>query len=87
MKNGISLLLFGWSAADGLSRIMCFWIYCLSINDTYFLVGVVALFILPSLPGEDRILGWKTLPSEFLGNFDSFLAGTGFGRRISKLQD
>jgi sodium-dependent dicarboxylate transporter 2/3/5 len=32
-----------------------------SINDTIIvLVGVVALFILPSSTGEDRILDWKT---------------------------
>jgi sodium-dependent dicarboxylate transporter 2/3/5 len=32
-----------------------------SINDTIIvLVGVVALFILPSSTGEDRILNWKT---------------------------
>jgi len=67
---------------------MCFWIFIAFYELTLLLSwsGVVALFILPSSTGEDRILDWKNLPNANFpwGILILFGGGLLCARRISK---
>jgi len=76
--DGISLLYLVLVCGGRLSRIMCFWIYCLLFDTIIVLVGVVALLSFPSSTGEGRILDWNCRANS-LGNLILFGGGLAFG--------